>query len=310
MKNPLSLITLVLLFSTALFAQQTNADWKQYKGDFDDFVVEFPAPPKSSVIKNRNIQKQLGNLYKVYLNGNYFFVVACDNSDCPQLRVVKLMSEELKNSPDSKLSEKRLNDSTIETHFLDTEGFSHRVRQISTPKSLFLLHAVGEISGAPEADRFLNSFRIETPGENAASISKEQFLSLFVDDRPDPTKPLAPTPEAAKTPARSPTPPVTPATSDVQSKPVGPTNAVGILSKPMALFSEAALAYEISGEVWLRTTFAANGRIYSIKPWKKLPFGLTRQAVNAAELIKFTPAMRVGVPYSVTKPVVYRFTIY
>ena len=60
----------------------------------------------------------------------------------------------------------------------------------------------------------------------------------------------------------------------------------------------------------LRVTFSANGSIGGITPISKLPFGLTEEAIKAARGIRFEPAMKESVPYSVTKPVEYTFTIY
>jgi hypothetical protein len=82
------------------------------------------------------------------------------------------------------------------------------------------------------------------------------------------------------------------------------------LTKPRANYTDAARIYEISGEVVLRVTFSANEQVGSIMPLKKLPFGLTENAIAAARGITFKPATRGGTPYSVAKPVVYQFTIY
>jgi hypothetical protein len=41
-----------------------------------------------------------------------------------------------------------------------------------------------------------------------------------------------------------------------------------------------------------------------------LPYGLTEQAMEAARKMRFEPAMKNGIPYSVTKLVEYPFTLY
>ena len=88
------------------------------------------------------------------------------------------------------------------------------------------------------------------------------------------------------------------------------TSAVKVLSKPRANYTDYARFYQIQGRVVLRVTFAANGAIGSITPIARLPFGLTEEAITAARAMKFEPAMREGVPVSVTKPVEYNFYIY
>ncbi len=96
----------------------------------------------------------------------------------------------------------------------------------------------------------------------------------------------------------------------VKTKPVGPTVGVQILSKPRANYTDAARQNQVQGKVVLRVTFSANGTIGGISVISGLGNGLTEQAIAAARGIKFEPAKRGGVPYSVTKPVEYSFTIY
>jgi TonB family protein len=88
------------------------------------------------------------------------------------------------------------------------------------------------------------------------------------------------------------------------------TMPVQILSKPRAYYTDAARLNFTEGKVVLRVTFSANGQIGAISVITGLSDGLTEQAVAAAKGIKFEPARRDGVPYSVTKPVEYTFTIY
>jgi TonB family protein len=92
--------------------------------------------------------------------------------------------------------------------------------------------------------------------------------------------------------------------------PVGPTEGVKILSKPRANYTDAARQNQVQGKVVLRVTFSANGAIGNISVISGLPNGLTEQAIAAARGIRFEPAKRGGVPYAVTKPVEYTFTIY
>jgi TonB family protein len=96
----------------------------------------------------------------------------------------------------------------------------------------------------------------------------------------------------------------------VVKKPVGPTEGVKILSKPRANYTDAARQNQVQGKVVLRVTFSANGSIGNISVISGLGNGLTEQAIAAARGIRFEPAKRGGVPYSVTKPVEYTFTIY
>ena len=104
---------------------------------------------------------------------------------------------------------------------------------------------------------------------------------------------------------RATTPPPPPA-----PKPVGPTEAIKILSKPQPRYTDAARQNSVQGTVTLKVTFTANGQIGSIAPVNGLPYGLTEQAIAAARQIRFEPPKKNGVPYGVSKTVSYTFTIY
>ncbi|MGI8788360.1 MAG: energy transducer TonB [Pyrinomonadaceae bacterium] len=92
--------------------------------------------------------------------------------------------------------------------------------------------------------------------------------------------------------------------------PVGVTEAVKILAKPRANYTDAARQNQVQGTVTLRVTFLPSGQIGGIAPVSGLPYGLTEQAIAAARGIRFEPAKKNGVPYAVTKQVQYSFTIY
>lgn len=92
--------------------------------------------------------------------------------------------------------------------------------------------------------------------------------------------------------------------------PVGPTEKIKILAKPRANYTDAARQNQVQGTVTLRVTFLANGSIGGVSAVNGLPNGLTEQAIAAARGIKFEPAKKGGVPYTVTMQVQYNFTLY
>jgi TonB family protein len=93
-------------------------------------------------------------------------------------------------------------------------------------------------------------------------------------------------------------------------EPVGVTEAIKILAKPQAKYTDAGRQNNVQGTVTLKVVFNANGTIGSISPVNGLPYGLTEQAIAAARQIKFDPPKRNGVPYSTSKTIQYSFTIY
>ena len=98
--------------------------------------------------------------------------------------------------------------------------------------------------------------------------------------------------------------------SQTINKNTNPTVGIKVLSKVPAKYTDPARKNGTEGVVRLRVTFLASGEIGTVTPVTGLPYGLTEQAIAAARQIKFTPAMRNGVPMSVTKLVEYGFSIY
>lgn len=90
----------------------------------------------------------------------------------------------------------------------------------------------------------------------------------------------------------------------------GPSQGVKIVAKPRANYTDPARQNQVQGTVSLRVVFQANGQIGGISSISGLPYGLTEQAIAAARQIRFEPAMKNGVPYTVSKTVQYSFTIY
>ena len=83
-----------------------------------------------------------------------------------------------------------------------------------------------------------------------------------------------------------------------------------VLYKPRLIYTEKARINNIEGNVRLRVTFLADGKIGAIGEIGGLPFGLTEKAIEAAKKIKFEPQIANGKPISVSKAVAFTFTIY
>ncbi|MEP6900204.1 MAG: energy transducer TonB, partial [Actinomycetota bacterium] len=91
---------------------------------------------------------------------------------------------------------------------------------------------------------------------------------------------------------------------------VGVTEALKIISKPRANYTDLARQNVVQGKVVLKVTFLASGGIGAISVVSGLPSGLTEQAIAAARSIKFEPAKAGGVAVAVTKTIEYTFAIF
>jgi TonB family protein len=69
-----------------------------------------------------------------------------------------------------------------------------------------------------------------------------------------------------------------------------------ILSKPTPVYTAEARAQRIEGEVLLEVVFEASGRLRVTKVVRGLGHGLDDAAIQAAEQIRFKPAMKDGLP--------------
>jgi TonB family protein len=91
-----------------------------------------------------------------------------------------------------------------------------------------------------------------------------------------------------------------PAPPTVQSHPATPAAEkivpAEILSKPLPIYTAEARAQRIEGEVLLEAVFEATGRIRVLKIVHGLGHGLDDAAVQAAEQIRFRPALKDGQP--------------
>jgi TonB family protein len=82
-----------------------------------------------------------------------------------------------------------------------------------------------------------------------------------------------------------------------------------ILSKEKARYTEEARQNGIRGAVVLSVVFGADGRIYDIQIVRGLPHGLTETAIEAAQKIKFRPAIRNGLAVHVRMQLEYNFNL-
>lgn len=83
-----------------------------------------------------------------------------------------------------------------------------------------------------------------------------------------------------------------------------------ILVRPNPLYTEAAREAGVEGVVRLTATFGADGKVSDIEPISELPYGLTDEAINSVEQIRFVPASFKRQPVSThgTVDVVFHLT--
>ena len=104
--------------------------------------------------------------------------------------------------------------------------------------------------------------------------------------------------------------------SKAQEAEDGDAAPVKITRRPQPGYTDDARREGVEGIVKLKVTFLAEGKIGEVneiveensKELRKT--GLVRQAIRAAKKIKFKPAVEDGKPITVTKTVVFTFSLY
>ena len=92
----------------------------------------------------------------------------------------------------------------------------------------------------------------------------------------------------------------------VMSETLRPT----ILYREKAKYTEEARLNKVEGTVVLNIVFGADGRIHDIRTVRGLPNGLTETSIEAAQKIRFHPAVQNGKPVSVRATLEFSFAIY
>ena len=83
-----------------------------------------------------------------------------------------------------------------------------------------------------------------------------------------------------------------------------------ILYREKARYTEEARQNRVQGTVMLTIVFGADGRIRDIRTIHGLPNGLTESAIEAAQKIRFQPAVDNGRPISVRATLEFNFALY
>ncbi len=83
-----------------------------------------------------------------------------------------------------------------------------------------------------------------------------------------------------------------------------------ILYREKAKYTELARDVGVQGAVVMTVVFGIDGKLRDIKVIRGLPFGLTEQAIIAAQKIRFRPAYKDGEPVNVRGTLEYTFNLY
>jgi periplasmic protein TonB len=82
-----------------------------------------------------------------------------------------------------------------------------------------------------------------------------------------------------------------------------------ITAKPLAVYTREARRVGVQGVVVLKVLLRGDGKLDRVRVVRRLPFGLTENAIRVACEIKFKPAMKAGQPVAQWVTVQYTFRL-
>lgn len=290
MRSGLCFVFVVLTFISGLNSQTTveEADWRLLTPSWGELSVEVPL--EMDVINVRFLNEFIEVKYSGRVGDTFLFifadVVEKGNGHQGVLQALFHYSNRRVMSIPSRKIE-----------FISFEGpdeYFHNIALTRTGKWIYAFHTASPDANDPIVRRFLRSLRVNQRSITGIKSLEDDGTAVIADTKTD--KGSGSDPGVGGSAGRP--------TAQPGSSPLV------ITAQPRPSYTNIARSYGITGGVELSVTFDHDGRISAVSPIRKLPFGLTENAIRAAKEIRFTPAERDGKPVSVTRNVIYTFTIY
>ncbi|MCD9188484.1 MAG: energy transducer TonB [Pyrinomonadaceae bacterium] len=278
----------IFLFSLSNFAQTESADWQIFQPPTDEYSIELPVTATLIFA-----DKQENNYrFSAKFDGRFFFIFSENIKAKSPDKTLQKFIDYINTKP----VESQMNGLKVEKYsFKSPDGYFHNLWLVNTKNKIYAFHSASEIEKDEVVERVLKSISFDG---KARKIKR-------VESRPAETEQDAGTSNDnavsnSGTGSGRGIPPKLPANE----------STLRILSKPRAKYTDFARFFDTQGTVRLRVTFLSTGEIGAVEVVKKLPFGLTAQAVEAARLMRFEPYKRDDKPINTAKLVEYIFTIY
>lgn len=303
----ISIIVCILIWSNFVFGQndlQTSPTWQQFSPKGEQFSVEFPLFPKSQSFSKDNSSRR----YFCQSDQTYLFIFVEERKTQAQnnLWQLKNVLSFVYEFQIQSIKGKFGNDEAEKYEMVDSEGYFHTVIIVKTFDFVLIFQTISQTKNDSIAQRFLSSIKIKDNSSTLVEMTQKTSQERTTE--------------------------ITPPKENVKNESVGkgvgsgslneiggsepsktePNQSKGLVikSKSKPPYTDYARFYLIEGSILLRVTFLADGKIGSISPVTKLPFGLTQNAIEAAKKVIFEPAIKNGVPYTVVKTLQYTFTMY
>jgi hypothetical protein len=302
-----SLLVMAAVFAVAAQTDFDEPNWTKYGNPREEFTVMFPNASVKGNLRDSDSDKSAK--YLAVQNKTYFAVFSDKSSDTSLYRQIIDMATDGKAVPAELEIDGR---KATRYDFKGADDFEHSFVTVQTAARFYIFHVISENRDNSMIDEFLGSVHFISELTPAAVKDEVPVVS-----QPAPVAKIGDAIKRSESITNSASAGITasPKSRDFNDiiappKSAKVDNAVTILNKPSASYTDLARIYEIAGMVRLRVTFEKNKEVSDITVLSKLPFGLTQSALRSARQIKFSPAVRYGDPYTSSKIVEYNFNVY
>lgn len=282
---------------------QDVSGWERYRAKGEEFSAQFPEAPSAYTVLRPSSVNAAGKVsegrgFSSYENDAVFVVMSFDNVKAKE--PLQTFIDEF-NSYGVISSKLIFSSDVVLDHFagrqfhLKSERAQGTVQFYLTDKHAYVFAAIARDEKDSSIQRFLKSFAFNNDKIKSSQISESNRASTS-----------AATSLAASSVGSANQNPNLP----IAFNPQEVTSPAVIVTMPQPPYTDQARQQFITGTVILRAVLASNGHVTNLRSMKGLPFGLTEQAIVAAQALKFFPAVKDGRRVSQYVQMEYNFDLY
>lgn len=321
----------IYLLPQAIMAQDSGV-WATVTSPDEQFTAQMPQEPKTRKQKNKYSALDVdAHVYTTVDNGAAYTIWSLRNlnytqawfgdrenylDECADLVWESLLEPEKEKLPKERgvyaymSYQGRLNSGTIpgREYSITLGRFRGTTNFYVAGERIYVLTVLNATQDDAGAQRFLKSFAISGSGETNPPSGTASGAGIGPGEGVGPgrgsnnNEPIGGVGTAAATDS------TTDYNRTFTTREV--TQKARVLSRPEPSYTERARKYSVQGTVVIRAIISNTGQITTVKVVKGLPHGLTARAIEAAKLMKFSPALMDGQPVAQYVQIEYNFHLY
>ena len=263
----------------------SDSAWRRFSGDDEEFSVLMPGKPSlyQGSITNSSGKFTPERIYSSYSQGSAYLIVSYNGGSIKDT-LDSFKAHHLNHGEVSYAGDITVVGYSGKEYILKFGEVVGILRIYVTKKHGYAVATIQAIDDPSLRKYFLSSFLIKGDHENIASAEAQPpALSQGI-------------------------PKIDPSQSMLTGRDVARRGV--IVSKPEPWYTDEAKQANITGTVVLRVVLSSSGEVTNIHAVKGLPKGLTENAIEAAQHLKFIPAVKDGRFVSYWVELQYNFGLY